>query len=404
MPRTIDPVPRMRGPGAVRRRTSSSIAAWRLAIGNDDALPDPTFSEYRPRVEAYLRHTTQDTGNVENYRVCWREVERTQDEIFGPLGALPLRSWTRTTALRALRALANKADGSPRTRATLQGKVNALAAVFARARLDQHPLTDAPLFDRPNPFRAKTALLREIFGHRELQRRAGTEEVRPYAPHEVAALLAVTRRRSWPDFLILLLCLRCGLRRSEAIALRWDAFHPQARTVSVRLKASKPRNQATLVSDCLKTANSRRSVPVPMDTWSELALWRQHCATQAERGGTPYSRYVQPSRRRARADPSEFLFPPIKPLLTGAPVLDPDSWAQRLKKDLIAAGVDVADRLHFAHHLRHTYASELLARGADIGQVARLLGDSVAVAEACYAHLVQNPRLQALTDSLAQQD
>ncbi len=400
MARITDPAAGTRGAHPVRG-PAPSIAAWRLATGSGGALPNPAFAEYWPRVQAYLRHTTQDSGNVENYVVCWREVERMEDELFGRLGALPLRSWTRTTALRALRGLSDKADGSPRTRATLEGKVNALAAVFARARLDQHPLTDAPIFDRPNPFRSKTALLHEVFGHRELRRRGGTEEVRPYTPDEVARLLSVTRRRSWPDFLILLLCVRCGLRRSEAIALRWDAFHAGTRTVSVRLKASKPRNQATIVSDCLKTENSRRSVPVPVDAWCEVELWREHCSRQAERGGTPYSRYVQPSRCQPPAEPSPFLFPPIKPRVTSAPVFDPDAWAGRLKADLMAAGIDLADRLHFAHHLRHTYASELLARGADIGQVAKLLGDSVAVAETCYAHLVDNPRLRALTDSLA---
>ncbi len=94
------------------------------------------------------------------------------------------------------------------------------------------------------------------------------------------------------------------------------------------------------------------------------------------------------------------MFPPIKPQLTRAPVLDPDAWAHRLRSDLIKAGIDLAERRHFAHHLRHTYASDLLARGADIAQVAKLLGDTIAVAEAYYAHLVQNGRLQALTDSL----
>jgi site-specific recombinase XerD len=81
-------------------------------------------------------------------------------------------------------------------------------------------------------------------------------------------------------------------------------------------------------------------------------------------------------------------------------VLDPDAWAARLKSDLVEAEIDLAERRHFAHHLRHTYASDLLARGADIAQVAKLLGDSVAVAEAYYAHLVQSGRLQALADSL----
>ncbi|GEM_PF-6381177 len=82
-------------------------------------------------------------------------------------------------------------------------------------------------------------------------------------------------------------------------------------------------------------------------------------------------------------------------------MLDPDAWAQRIKGDLSAAGVDLTGRCHFAHNLRHTYASELLARGADLVVVAKLLGDTLEVAENCYAHLVRSRALQALTDSLA---
>ena len=83
-------------------------------------------------------------------------------------------------------------------------------------------------------------------------------------------------------------------------------------------------------------------------------------------------------------------------------MLDPDAWAQRVKGDLERAGVELTGRRHFAHNLRHTYASDLLARGADLSQVAKLLGDTLSVAEQCYAHLVQNKRLRELADSLSE--
>lgn len=365
-------------------------------------LPDPAFRDYWPRVEAHLRFTTQDTGNFENYRVCWREVEALDDALFGNLGALPLRSWTRATAIRALAALAQRADGEPRSLSTLAGEVNAMAAVFRRAAMDRHPLTDEPLYPRINPFRAKMALLREVFGNDELIARTQPLDVRPYSRDELNRLLAVTRARSWPDYLALLLCARCGLRRSEVFGLRWADFNGSARSVSVRRKASKPRNVAVRVSSQLKTENSRRTVPVPYDAWQEVVLWQEHCERQAARGASPYSRYVQPSRRGAPAEPSPFLFPPRRPANTEAPVLDPDGWARRLKGDLARAAIDLAGRRNFAHNLRHTYASELLARGADLSQVAKLLGDTLAVAEACYAHLIQSRRLRDLADSLCE--
>lgn len=112
-------------------------------------LPNPPFRDYWPRVEAHLRFTTQDTGNVENYRVCWREVESLDDALFGNFGDLPLRSWTRAAAIRALSALSEKADGSPRALSTLSCKVNAMACVFRRATHERHPVSDEPLFARP---------------------------------------------------------------------------------------------------------------------------------------------------------------------------------------------------------------------------------------------------------------
>jgi integrase len=366
-------------------------------------FPDPPFREYWPAVEAHLRFTTQDTGNVENYVVCWREVEALEDPLFGKLGELPLRSWTRATAVRVLGALSQKADGKPRSLSTLSCKVNAMAAVFRRASHDRHPLTDEPLFSRPNPFRSKMALLREVFGNRELISRTSPHEVRPYTRDELNRLLAVTRNRSRADHLILLLCARCGLRRSEAIALRWEDFNEPARSVSIRRKASKPRNVAVRVSSQLKTENSRRTLPVPSDAWQEVLLWQDHCTAQAIRGASPYTRYTQPSRRTAPHPPSPYLFPPRRPGNTKAPVLDPDAWARRLKLDLARAGVQLAGRRHFAHNLRHTYASDLLVRGAELGQVAKLLGDTLAVAEDCYAHLVQSNKLRKLADSLSEE-
>ena len=367
-----------------------------------DSLPNPPFRDYWPHVEEHLRFTTQDTGNVENYRVCWREVERLDEPLFGVLGDLPLRAWTRATAIRALTALSDKSDGSPRALSTLSCKVNAMAAVFRRAHHERHPITDEPLYPRANPFANKMALLREVFGNRELVARARSDDVRPYARDELNRLLAVTRSRSWPDYLVLLLCARCGLRRSEAIALRFSDFNEPARSLSVRRKASKPRNVAVRISTQLKTENSRRSVPVPSDAWQEVKLWEEHCAARARLGASPYARYTQPSRRSPPRDPSPYLFPPRRPSTTQAPVLDPDTWARRLKQDLERAGIDLAGRRHFAHNLRHTYASELLARGADLSQVAKLLGDTLSVAQECYAHLVQSKRLRALADSLSE--
>jgi len=149
----------MAKPALPRRHISGGASRYVVFVppnGDQTAeFPDPPFRNYWPTVEAHLRFTTQDTGNVENYVVCWREVEALEDPLFGPLGELPLRSWTRATAVRVLGALSNKVDGEPRSLSTLSCKVNALAAVFRRAGHDRHPLTD----ERSSPANRRAALL-----------------------------------------------------------------------------------------------------------------------------------------------------------------------------------------------------------------------------------------------------
>ena len=163
-------------------------------------FPDPPFREYWPAVEAHLRFATQDTGNVENYVVCWREVEALEDPLFGNLGELPLRSWTRATAVRVLGVLSNKADGKPRSLSTLSCKVNAMAAVFRRAtsrsayRASSRPKTrDAPFPSLPT--RGK----RSRSGRTTAPPRpSGAPPLRPQPPPHLRERPTRARRRTRP--------------------------------------------------------------------------------------------------------------------------------------------------------------------------------------------------------------
>ena len=84
-------------------------------------------------------------------------------------------------------------------------------------------------------------------------------------------------------------------------------------------------------------------------------------------------------------------------------VLFPNRWGERLNFDnwrcpiwypaLEAACVDKRG----PYHLRHTFATEALAAGVSIFQLARLMGTSVAMIDRTYGHMAQDsePSLRA---------
>lgn len=86
---------------------------------------------------------------------------------------------------------------------------------------------------------------------------AAWDKVAPYTPDEMEALLA---HAPLELRVLLLLCAHAGLRRGEALALRWRDVHPVAYTLTVRRGKGNKVRQVALSSSLVEALTSWRSV------------------------------------------------------------------------------------------------------------------------------------------------
>lgn len=172
---------------------------------------------------------------------------------------------------------------------------------------------------------------------------------------EVARLLA--HAPSEPMRGLLALCYFCGLRVSEAVAVRWKDIEWQAgQPVSLLVRHGK--------------GDKQRMVPL----------------------SAPIRRLLH-ERLQLRSEPEHPVFPSR----------DYSSYSTRaVQNAMVAAGKAAGierDRCR-VHSLRHSFATHLLAGGADIYHVAELLGHESIATTQVYFHVIPR-RLQGAVDLLA---
>jgi integrase len=188
-------------------------------------------------------------------------------------------------------------------------------------------------------------------------------EVEILTPAQVQQVLEALRGK--PLYLIALVLLTTGLRRGEALALRWQEVDLEAGTVQV-VRAFEQTSRAGLVVKEPKSQHGRRAVTLPASTVAEL---RAHRKAQQELrlflgiGGKAELVFDHPD---------------------GSP-LSPDVVTHQWMAAMKAAGLKAK-----LHSLRHTHASTLLASGLDVLTIARRLGhaDAVLVLRT-YGHLIK---------------
>jgi integrase len=162
----------------------------------------------------------------------------------------------------------------------------------------------------------------------------------------------------------LMLIARTGLRRGEALALRWDAVDLDAGLL--RVVATIGRIDGALIISEPKTERSRRTVPLSP---AAVSLLSSH-------------RAMQDAERRlvgaAWGDTSGLVFTTA----TGGPV-DPRNLLRAVEAAAKRAGVDGVG----VHTLRHSAAVTWLESGVHIKAVADLLGhSSISVTGDIYGH------------------
>jgi integrase len=362
---------RTRYPG-IYKRGSRYVVVIRVA-GKQVKRSARTLDEAR-RLKASLT-TDRDRGEFQaQTRVTLHEFAREWVQRYQGTGRRGFRENTRAEYRRLLEAYALRFF-SERKRLTevTPRDIAQFVAWLANEEIQGKRLSDSSIANASVPLRAmfqtavREGLLRYnpttnlALPHRPKITEEEDEEVRPLSRQQLAEFLQMVNPR---HRLLFELLGSCGLRISEAIALRWrdlqlDGSGPrlQVRRAIVRKRVEPP-----------KTRHGRRQVPLSPDLVHQLRERR----AESERHG---------------ADDLVF------PSLTGT-ALDPDNLRARVLKPVAEEiGVPWAG----FHTFRHTYASLMLAGGANILQLSRALGHhSPAFTLTVYTHLLEGEHAPAL--------
>lgn len=155
---------------------------------------------------------------------------------------------------------------------------------------------------------------------------------------EVRAILAATRN------VMLRVAFRTqvelGLRVGELLGMQWADVDFEGRTVSIRKQLLRDRRTQSLTLGPLKTAKSRRTLPLSNALYRELSTLPRN---------------------------GEFVF--ASEAGTG---MDPRNYGRALSEAARRAGVGHVG----SHRLRHSYASWALAEGVDIAVISKAMGHS----------------------------
>ena len=205
---------------------------------------------------------------------------------------------------------------------------------------------------------------------------------------DVAKLLAVARQWPGPEGLRLLALIEVlyatGLRVSELVALPLSALPRAGRMLIVRGKGGRERMVplSDPAEEALKAYRQVRDEFIPGGKAKAKTKGKGAAKAHAGRDSPP----------RATGRDSPWLFPSrgLSGHLTRARLL------QLLKEVAAAAGID--RRRVSPHVLRHSFASHMLAHGADLRSLQQMLGHADIATTQIYTH-VQEDRLKALVEA-----
>jgi integrase len=207
-------------------------------------------------------------------------------------------------------------------------------------------------------------------------------ETHSLTPSEVADLLEQTDKTSYG--LMIRLMAYTGLRRGEAVALRWEDVDLDSKTVNVRGTINRVAGVG-LVTTLPKTMQSRRTVYLADQLVG--ALRRHKIAQSAERRrlgplweerGLVFTTSGGSGGR-----------------VSGGKPVDPRNVLRAVKEGARAAGLNEEAAVN-VHTLRHSAASAMLVGGVPLLTVSRMLGhSSVSITGDIYGHITDDGGRQA---------
>lgn len=193
-----------------------------------------------------------------------------------------------------------------------------------------------------------------VKGVRPVQAAREVERVRAFTPLEAARFLKVADAEGERPGQVLAFLLMTGMRRGEALGLRWAAVSLGGRVPTARVDVQRTVSGAKIIEGPPKTRHGRRTVPLTPEAAALLERVRARTAEEhaALYPDGPASAYVFPS-------------------LTGGGY-DPSNFTRVMQRVCKAAGVPVLA----VHDLRHTYASLMSLQGMRVEVLSRHLGHS----------------------------
>ncbi len=192
------------------------------------------------------------------------------------------------------------------------------------------------------------------------------ERARALTPEETDRLLDAAKGRR--HYHLIQIAIKTGLRRGELLGLRWEDVDLENQYLSVRQTLEKV--EGILGFQAPKTEKSMRTIPF---VESCIPIFEEIKKVQAKD-----RLYCKEKKKRYHDLGLVFC-------QRNGTMQDPGNVTKQVGKLLDKAGIKNAT----LHSLRHTFASNLIARGVPLEQVQVLLGhDSISTTANIYAHIL----------------
>jgi integrase len=200
-----------------------------------------------------------------------------------------------------------------------------------------------------------------------------------YSQAELNTLFEVVKDD--PLKLVIYLASFYGLRRSEVVGLRWDAFNFEDKTITIKHKAIETRKnnkRVILLKDKTKNQSSYRTLPLVDEIIVLLEEHKQQIENNKKLCGNSYNKnYLD-----------YICVDSMGKLLRPEYVTDHFTLIMKNNKDVLR-------KITF-HGLRHSCASLLLAKGIPMKEIQDWLGHSTYSTTAnTYAHLEKNTKTKS---------